>query len=113
MEAMNDDKKEEGLKYPAKWITGKEMVGILKLCGASIRNFAEYCERSENFIRQSLGYEWDVSIPLLYIDKLSEFVGIENMQIALISVRNELESEDRSYKETMQKILSGGAPYRS
>ena len=67
---------------PQKKITGSQMKSILRLCGKNSVDFARFLEKSDNYVRQSLGY-LPTPIPFTYYDALKVFVGEENFYCAL------------------------------
>ena len=75
-------------RFPQKWLSGFEMIRILRTCGASVRRFAEYLGKSENYVRQSLGYRRYRTVPLMVIDQLQSYVGRENYEVAFASARD-------------------------
>jgi hypothetical protein len=77
-EALRDWK--SGL--PKKQLTGAQMMRVLKICGKKVRDFAKFLDRSDNYVRQTLGYNPE-PIPLTYYDALKHYVGEENFLCAL------------------------------
>ncbi len=76
-------------RFPEKWLSGPEMLQILKTCGVAVRQFADHLGRSDNYVRQCLGYRRYTGIPLLIFDELRAFIGSENFRVAFAGAREE------------------------
>jgi len=54
---MKPKKNHEEVPDEFHYISGEEMMRVLRLCGMSIIDFANFIERSENYVRYTLAYK--------------------------------------------------------
>lgn len=70
-----------------KIISGKTMAEILRFCGYSLAEFAEFIKKSRSFVAQHLVAK-DI-LPLRYADLLISFLREENYNLAIQQIKIE------------------------
>lgn len=70
--------------FEQKIISGLQMKKILKLCGFSLADYAKFIKKSRSYVSNDLGNS--KIIPLRYFDKLQEFLGSDNLEIAMFNI---------------------------
>lgn len=80
-------------KVTSKQITNGELKLILKSYGSPITDFCEYIKRSRSYFHTA-NYSPTQTMPVKIVDKLIEFVGVENYNYiydkVILERRNEI-----------------------
>jgi hypothetical protein len=79
--------------FPPLFMTGFEYIWLIKEIGVNVREFAEHIHRSQNFIRQCLGYRRIKSVPIRWVVALRDYVGQEVFEAGLFRIRTKRENE--------------------
>lgn len=106
METLKDNTKQRNL--PPLFVTGFEYMLVIKEVGVNVREFAAYIGKSQNFVRQSLGYKRYGCIPIRWVTALRDYVGPEVFEIALNRIRS-MKKHDWYYDELHSLLrMEGG-----